>query len=178
MKTIFLSILLGLCVSPCLAGSMTWISYEKTEEFGIGRWEYTYEVANIDLSVDGVPAAIKEFTIWFDPGLYANLVITTPAALSNSWNQIIWQPEPVLYDAGGFDGLAIGSNSGIAPGQSVKGFSVAFNWLGQGSPGAQDYEIINPLTFKTIEPGTTIIPEPVTILLLGLGGFFVQKRKK
>ncbi len=162
-------------VTTCFATSMTRISFEA-EDFGNGQWEYTYEVSNFSLSVDSLPAAIEEFTIWFDSGLYTNLVVTTPQPLSNGWNEIVWQPEPVLHDPGAYDALVLLSNPGIEAGQSVKGFSVSFDWLGQDTPGPQYYEIINPDTFETIDAGDTL-PEPATILLLGLGGMFLQKRK-
>jgi hypothetical protein len=175
-KILFQAIIACVWVTTGFAESMTWISYEA-EEFGGARWEYTYEVMNIDLSIESVPAAIEEFTIWFDPGLYANLVVTTVAPLSNAWDEIVWQPEPVINDAGGYDALAEILNPGIGAGQSVKGFSVSFDWLGLGTPGSQYYEIINPLTFETIDAGDTIIPEPATLLIIGLGGLLFRSRR-
>jgi hypothetical protein len=155
---------------------MTGISYE-VEEFSDGRWEYTYEVSNFSLSIDSLPVPIKEFTLWFDPGLYANLVVTTSAPLSNAWNEIVWQPEPILQDPGAYDALALVSNPGIGTGQSAKGFSISFDWLGQGTPGSQRYEIINPSTFETIDAGNTI-PEPTTLSLLTLGAISLYKSRR
>jgi len=163
-------------VTTCFAESMTRISYEA-EEFNDGRWEYTYEVSNFSLSIDSQPAPIKEFTLWFDPGLYANLVVTTPAPLSNAWNEIVWQPEPVLQDPGAYDALALVSNPGIGTGQFVKGFSVSFEWLGHGTPGSQYYEIIKSDTFETIDAGYTI-PEPTTLSLLTLGAISLYKSRR
>jgi hypothetical protein len=176
MRQILAGIMACVLAASCFGGSNTWISYEA-EDFGGGRWEYTYEVANIDLSISDQPAAIKEFTIWFDWGLYSNLVVTTVAPLSNTWDQIVWRPEPVLHDAGGYDALAKLANPGIAAGQSVKGFSVSFDWLGQGTPGSQRYEIINPDTFGTLDAGMTIVPEPASVLFF-IGGIcsFFHKR--
>jgi len=48
---------------------------------------------------------------------------------------------------------------------------------GVGEPGSQYYEIIDPVTFETIEDGYTI-PEPGTLLLLGLGGFVLRRITK
>jgi hypothetical protein len=174
-EILFLGIIVCAWVTTCFAGSRTWISYES-REFGDGQWEYTYEVANTGLLANSQPVAIKEFTIWFDPGLYANLVVTTVGPLSSAWDEIVWQPEPVLLDAGAYDALAKLTNPGIAAGQSVKGFSVKFNWLGQGTPGSQRYEIISPLTFETIDTGVTI-PEPCTLLLLGVGGMLMRRQR-
>jgi len=47
----------------------------------------------------------------------------------------------------------------IAIGEHVYGFAVSFDWLGEGEPGAQFYEIIDPDTFETINSGWTV-PEP------------------
>ncbi len=67
---------------------MTEIQY-VTNDLGSGQWEYIYTVKNIGLS-----AGIEEFTIWFDYGLYDNLVVTTPET-PPEWDQIVWQVEPV-----------------------------------------------------------------------------------
>lgn len=177
MRTILFGFIVCMCAATCFAESMMWISFES-EELSPGRWQNTYEVANIDLTIDGQPAAIQEFTLWFDFGLYANLLVTTPAPLSNAWDQIVWQPEPVLGDEGGYDAFVEITNPGIAAGQKVKGFSVAFDWLGAGTPGPQRYEIINPLTFQTLDTGMTI-PEPAcaAIMLLGAIGMIAKRRR-
>lgn len=175
-RTIGVCVLLGcLMAGSVLAGLMTEISYE-TEDLGSGRWQYTYEVLNLNLAVDSVPSAIEEFTIWFDDSLYDNLMVTTSGVLAGEWDQIVWQPEPVVGDPGAYDALTVGANTGLLPGESVYGFLVAFDWLGSGTPGPQYYEIVDPDTFATIDTGYTI-PEPATMMLLGLGGLLIRKRK-
>jgi hypothetical protein len=82
----------------------------------------------------------------------------------------------VLLDDGGYDVKAL--SVGIGVGQSVGGFAVRFDWLGDALvPGSQFYEIIDPDTFQPIDSGMTkLIPEPATLLLLGLGGLaFLRK---
>jgi hypothetical protein len=154
---------------------MTWVSFE-TQDLGAGQWEYTYEVANTSLAENGTAVAVKEFTIWFDPAFYSNLaVVTTP--LSSSWDSIVLQPEPVLHDAGAYDALAKSGNPGISAGQIARGFSVKFNWLGEGSPGSQYYEIINPLTFETIDAGVTI-PEPASAAIMMLGALWMAGKRR
>ncbi len=101
---------------------------------------------------------IEEFTVWFDFGLYNNLVVTTPET-PPEWDQIVWQVEPVLEDPGGYD--AVATNLSIDIGESLSGFSVSFDWLGTGEPASQFYEVIDPLDFSTIEDGYTV-PEPTT----------------
>ena len=51
----------------------------QTTDLGSGRWQYTYDVYNLNL-----PEEIEEFTIWFGIGSYDNLTIATldpPAAV-------------------------------------------------------------------------------------------------
>lgn len=147
---------------------MTEVRYEAAD-LGAGQWQYTYQVRNL-----GLAEGIGEFTIWFDYGKYSNLQITTPNPPSGNWNQVVWQPDPVIKDAGGYDALA--NSLKIQLGQSVSGFAVSFNWLGTGTPGLQQYEIINPANFQTIETGWTT-PEPTTLFLLGLGGLILFRKK-
>jgi hypothetical protein len=140
----------------------------QTSDLGSGRWQYDYEVSNISLTVP-----IEEFTIWFDFGLYENLAVETPDPLASNWSEIVIQPEPVLQDDGYYDARALGLGIGI--GQTVTGFAVSFDWLGADLPGPQFYEIINPVTYQRIDSGWTI-PEPVTILLFGLGGIILRRK--
>ncbi len=141
----------------------------QTSDLGSGHYQYTYDVTNISLT-----ETIEEFTIWFDYGLYKNLAVETPATPAG-WNQIVLQPEPVLQDDGYYDALAL--DVGIGIGQTVSGFVVRFDWLGAGQPGAQFYEVIDPVTFKTIDSGWTI-PEPATVLVLGLGGLTLRRKNQ
>jgi hypothetical protein len=142
----------------------------QTSDLGSGRWQYSYDVTNISLT-----APIEEFTIWFDFGLYENLAIETPDPPAGNWSEIVIQPELVLQDDGAYDARALGP--GIGMGQIVTGFTVSFDWLGDAfMPGPQFYEIIDPVTYQTIDSGYTI-PEPTTLLLLGLGGLTLRRKK-
>jgi hypothetical protein len=140
----------------------------QTTNLGSGRWQYTYDVYNLNLA-----EKIKEFTIWFGIGSYDNLAIETLDPPASNWDEVVWQPEPFLGDDGGYDALAKNLNIGI--GQHVSGFAVGFDWLGIGNPGSQFYEIVNPTTFETIESGYTV-PEPATLLLFGFGCMILRKR--
>jgi len=141
----------------------------QISDLGGGRWQYMYEVTNNSLAVP-----IEEFTIWFDYDFYTNLTVETPTT-PLGWDQLVLQPEPVLLDDGAYDAKAL--DAGISIGQTLAGFAVSFDWAGISEPGPQPYDIIDPQTFQTIVSGTTI-PEPATLLLLGLGGAILRRTRK
>lgn len=143
------------------------ITYHSSNNGGT-NWSYNYTVA-----ATGTGSAIDEFTIYFDPLLYQNLVLqTTPI----SWDTIVIQPDAGLVASGFLDGLAL--VAGLAPGAAVSGFSVSFEYLGNGAPGAQPFDIVDPNTFATISQGTTQsavaeVPEPGAAWLLALPLLFL-----
>jgi len=168
-RIVFAGVLLGfLFISAGFALPVTKIQYQAAD-LGSGRWQYTYDVTNI-----GLTPVIEEFTIWFDFGSFDNLSIETPDPPAGGWNEVVIQPEPVLGDDGYYDALSLALGIGI--GEMVSGFTVSFDWLGSGEPGSQLYEIIDPTTFETLDSGYTI-PEPTTLLLLGLGGIALRRKK-
>ncbi|MBN1765002.1 MAG: PEP-CTERM sorting domain-containing protein [Sedimentisphaerales bacterium] len=168
-RLVVLSVVVVFMVVSDARAQDTQISYFVNNLSG-NSWQYTYDIRNISLT-----AGIEEFTIWFDYGLYENLAITTPDPPAGDWDEIVWQPEPLIGDDGGYDGRAEVSTLAIAPGETVSGFAVSFDWLGTGVPGAQFYEIIDPDDFSTLDSGYTV-PEPATIFLFGLGVVAIRKR--
>jgi hypothetical protein len=165
-KIIAVAVLTFIFAAPVFADPNTQIFF-LAADLGSGRWQYTYDVYNLNL-----PQGINEFTIWFGVASFANLAIETLDPPAANWDEVVWDPEPFLDDDGGYDALA--KNLNIAIGQNVSGFAVSFDWLGTGTPGSQFYEIIDPVDFHTIDSGCTI-PEPATLLLLGLGCMILRK---
>jgi hypothetical protein len=174
-KTVSTGLVLVFCLGAggfAVPKTQIWYS---AEELAGGRWQYNYEVTNISLT-----PAIEEFTIWFGYGAYDNLVIETADPLASDWSEVVWHPEPVLLDDGGYDAKALGAGIKADPlDNTVSGFAVSFDWFGVGEPGPQFYEIIDPLTLETIDSGMTkLIPEPATLLLLGLGGLTLLRKRR
>ena len=138
------------------ASNGTTITY-NVDSLSANSWQYIYSVINDTLGAD-----VEEFTIYFDLTRYANLAVTASPA---GWDSLVVQPDPGLPDNGFFDSLALGA--GIAPGAGLSGFAVSFDYLGGGAPGAQPFDIVNPVTFAILESGTTSgVPEPGTLVLL------------
>jgi hypothetical protein len=145
----------------------TEVAYSVTS-LGGASWQYNYTVSNISLG-----QAVREVTINFDADSCRNLAVVAPSPAG--WDAVVMQPEPFLHDTGVYDALTLGS--GILGGQSISGFLVRFDWLGAGAPGSQSYQIVNPVTFETIESGSTV-PEPATLSILGLGSLVLAKRRR
>jgi hypothetical protein len=150
-----LAALLWSASAPALAAAVT---YQATA-LGNDAWRYDYVVKN-----DGSPAAIEEFTIFFELGLYADLAATAWPA---DWEPLVVQPDPGLPADGFFDALALGA--GLMSGEEAL-FSVTFTYNGPNAPGSQAFHVVNPDPFGIIDRGLTsaavALPEPGTLPLL------------
>ncbi len=126
------------------------LSYTATN-LGGSNWRYDYDVRN-----DSLAGTIAEFTIYFAIGQYANLAVAGAPA---GWDPLVVQPDAGIPDRGFYDALAL--TSGIAPGGHLAGFAVTFDYLGTGAPGAQPFDIVDPVTFEVLSSGTTTaVPVP------------------
>ncbi|WP_146012419.1 hypothetical protein, partial [Janthinobacterium sp. AD80] len=137
------------------------IGYTATA-LGGTQWRYDYAVGNTSL---GVP--IAEFTLFFSDSLYANLLA---GPVPPGWDVLVAQPDAGIPASGYVDALAL--LGGIAPGATATGFSLTFDYLGGGSPGAQPFVIVDPVSFIQLETGVTqavAIPLPATPCLLLAG---------
>jgi len=57
-----------------------------------------------------------------------------------------------------------------APGNTLGGFSVRFDFLGLGTPGSRRSDIVDPNDYPTpLDRERTLVPEPETFLLVRLG---------
>jgi hypothetical protein len=170
-RHLLLSLWLLLLANPATA---IIIDYDLTSLGGIGgnSYRYDYTVTNTNDGSLGSGVAIEGFTIFFDPVFYDenSLTIVTPDPPASDWNEVILG-SGLLVDAA-YDVFAVAG--GVAPGDFVSGFAVEFTWLGTGMPGAQPFEIYDPVTFEILVTGSTrvagtSVPEPGTLALLFLG---------
>ena len=163
-RTAFLLIMFFLM--PWSISQASPIYYEANNLSG-NSWEYTYTVDNqLDTPIDG-------FTIWFDLGVYENLLIT--GSPNWDWDGFAAQPDSSLPDDGFADWLTFGLP--INPGEVLAGFTVSFDYLGTATPGEQFFETFD-YDFNLLSEGYTeqmastasaSVPEPGTLLLFGLG---------
>ncbi|HEB90924.1 MAG TPA: hypothetical protein ENI85_15225 [Deltaproteobacteria bacterium] len=158
--------LIGMTIAWALLGgaspSQATTIFYSVSPIGGSTFEYAYLVENDSLAV-----SLEEFTLFFDRALFENLqAVNVPAG----WDPLVAQPDPLLAEDGFLDVLALGLADAIDPGGLLGGFSIRFDWLGSGSPGAQAFEIRDALTFDLLDVGVTVpIPEPGPALLMLLG---------
>ena len=154
------SALLG---SPASATSIDF----AVQSLGGNSWQYQYTVRN-----DSLVTPIQEFSIYFEPGLYANLAVGTSPS---GWDSLVAQPDGDIPASGFFDALALAG--GIAPDAGLAGFAVTFDYLGAGTPGPQAFEVVNPVSFAVLSSGNTaLVPAPGGAWLLGTAMLAVAAR--
>ena len=162
-KALWSSALLASVVFVTAPAQAIQISYDLAS-LGGNQYRYTYTVMN-DGSTGG---AVELFDILFDPAIddELSLTIVTGDPPASAWSEQIIASGILIPAA--YDALAL--SGGIPISSSETGFAVEFAWLGTGTPGAQGFEIYDPITFDLIETGTTtVVPAPSAGLLLFTG---------
>lgn len=133
------------------------------DDLGGGQWQYNYTVENTGAVADPLDA----FSVFFDFDLFSDLSVT---ASPTDWISEAFQPDPFLPDDGFFDSFTV--VDALDLGEMLGGFSVAFTFLGTGTPGDQFFQFFD-LDFNVIASGTTMrqvsVPEPSTSALLSIG---------
>ncbi|MEQ8659663.1 MAG: PEP-CTERM sorting domain-containing protein [Gammaproteobacteria bacterium] len=169
-----LIVLLGTIVAG--SAHATVITHEFTH-LGGNTWEAEYVVSNDTLAV-----AIEEITIWYESGVYENIVAV---AAPTDWDPIAFQPDPLLPDDGFYDALALGAP--LDPGASLGGFVVQFDLVGASAPDSQFYEVYWGSFFDSESgftvaaqtgPGPMAMPEPGTLWLAALGTLGLARRRQ
>jgi hypothetical protein len=148
------------------AGYATTITY-TVQNIGANLWQYDYTITNDTLGI-----AIDELSIHFTYGSYESIAVSSSPS---DWDVLEAQPDDIFGapDDGFVDALAL--VSGIAPGSTLSGLSVRFNWLGDDAPGSQYFEVLAPDIYDVLDSGSTTpassspVPEPATLLLFGSG---------
>jgi len=168
-----LLLLLGSIVA-CTAHA-TLITHEFTN-LGGNTWQAEYVVSNDTLAV-----AIEDVTIWYDLGVYENIVAV---AAPPGWDPLAVQPDPLLPDDGFYDALALAAP--LSPGASLGGFVVQFDLVGATAPDSQFYEVFWNGFFDSdsgftvpaqTTPGPVAMPEPGSLWLAALGTLGLARRR-
>ncbi|MGK5011442.1 hypothetical protein [Janthinobacterium sp. MDB2-8] len=166
--------LLALLLCAMSVARATSIGYTATS-LGGTQWRYDYTVSNTMLAMP-----IEEFTLFFSVGQYAKLhnISTAPG-----WDVLLVQPDPAIPASGYVDALALALAGGIVPGATATGFSVTFDYLGAGNPGAQPFSILDPVSFIELEAGSTqpaavALPSTPWLLLAGVLAMACLRRRQ
>ena len=156
--------LLALLVCSHAASAAVSIQYTVVP-MGGNVYRYVYSITN-----NGPGASLQLFDILFDTSLYleSSLQIVSPPAINAQWSQQILHSVPFAIPAA-YDALAIAG--GIPAGATVSGFSVQFTWLGSGTPGAQPFQVFDPITFALLQSGNTTAAQVAPIPSLSTWSF-------
>lgn len=171
MRTI--KVFLGVAVLTLSSSAIADSILYTVDDLGGGRWQYNYTVDNTGTN------ALDAFAIFFDLGVYDNLVVESTA---DDWFSEVFQPDSTLPDDGILESYLEGLFP-IASGETLSGWSVSFDYLLTGTPGEQFFEFFDGFSFDFISDGITqraavAVPEPATLGLLAMGFFLLLTMRR
>jgi hypothetical protein len=174
-----------------LAATVAEATTIKYQLIPLGGSDYRYEwlVINNPLSVD-----VTDFLIYFSDVLTPNGGLDPPEATNlavygdvPNWTESVQPPSAGPTNFSGYYEAFADSGFGIAPGNSLGGFSATCTWaVGAGGPGSQYFEVYddayNLIDFGHTVPmgGEPVIPEwgSAALALMGLGPVMLVIRRK
>jgi len=155
--------------------SATTISYKVTH-LGGTDYRFAYTIEN-----DSLSSAIEEFTLYFDPAAFTDIVVGPDQPPGWSDAIAVAADPDLLPDLSGFGFVdVLASGAGLAPGAVLEGFTVLASFIGTGPLPPQFFQIIDPATFAVRDQGLVLldgetppptgVPEPgaFSLLLAGL----------
>jgi len=146
-KAVITNLIIFMCLAFTHPVLGTEVSY-YLEELGGGQWVYNYTLTNNTL---GLP--IEQFIIWFEADKYENLSIVSAPEIGYEWYQDTIEPDPIWLDDGAYRALAY--YDGILPDDTETGFAVRFTYLDVDVPGPQEFDIVDPVEYVSLEWGLT-----------------------
>lgn len=151
----------ALCVMLLTVYSNAAVIDARYEQLDSQQW-----IMDLSIRNDQPDQLVHEFTVFFSPELFADLTII---ASPFDWDSLVVQPDALLGD-GFFDSYLF---TGLAFGDALSGFKIAFNYTGFDAPGALDF-LWYDADFNLLGEGKTrvvahAVPESSTLMLLLLG---------
>ena len=165
-KFLICSILLLITANNFCSATNNMEIYVESTLISDNTWQLDYTVSNYDFTID----VIEEATVEFDFDEFDNLSDVSLEGLACDIQ--VWPAITQTRDGWAFDVLF---DKSLEIGESFTGISMQVDYLGDGKPVMLYYEIVDPVTFETITDGYTV-PEPTTLLLLGLGGLLARRK--
>lgn len=147
----------NLCVTSGAWSSPVALHYELRSLAEPSRYEVSYTLENL-----GLQAGVSWFSVDFDAALYdLSTLLIKQSGAAPGWESAWLLPANGLPAQ--FDTYTLGSSLGV--GDMLTDFKIEFTWLGGGMPGAQQFQVWDPLTFDLSFSGSTVgaqqaIPEP------------------